>query len=143
MLSLLIEHNWTWEAEQHFHFTDAPLEVILPFLLMTIIFSSLFSLLIAFIIYKDALNKGNENALLWFIFVFFTTILGVIVYVIVNISQKSPTPNIFTPVKVYNGDSVYIQAFTPKINFCRKCGNKLDVDGRFCQDCGFEVRKKV
>lgn len=29
---------------------------------------------------------------------------------------------------------------TPVIRFCRRCGNQLDVDDRFCSVCGHQVR---
>lgn len=41
-----------------------------------------------------------------------------------------------------SGGEIVIENLTPKIAFCRKCGNKLMPDSAFCNMCGTKVFKK-
>jgi glucan phosphoethanolaminetransferase (alkaline phosphatase superfamily) len=48
----------------------------------------LIPLAIAFVVYKDAVKKGVDNPMLWAIIVFFTGLLGLLIYLLVARNKK-------------------------------------------------------
>lgn len=61
------------------------------------------------------------DAVLWLIIVLFSSIIGLIVYLIVR------KPEVTKGTKPY-----------PTAQYCKYCGNPLPSDARFCPKCGRE-----
>jgi len=75
-------------------------------------------LLILVFVYKDAESRGMNGAL-WAIIVFFLSLLGLLLYLIVRESPQQITP----PNR-------------PITRVCPKCGQVLNDETKFCPRCG-------
>ena len=74
-------------------------------------------LLILVFVYRDAESRGMNGAL-WAIIVFFLSLLGLLLYLIVRSPQQGTTLNrLITRV-------------------CPKCGQVLNEEAKFCPRCG-------
>jgi len=69
-------------------------------------------------VYRDAEYRGMNGAL-WAIIVFFLSIIGLLLYLIVR-GDKKP----FTPIN------------RPITRVCPKCGQVLNEEAKFCPRCG-------
>ena len=143
MLNILQQRDWN--VPENFHANGDSIGIFIFFALFMMLFGFLINFLIAYLVYNDARKKGDQNAVLWFIIVFFSTILGVILYLILSNSKKTPSPY-YRSAREFQGQTRYQASHGTatvgrQINYCKNCGSKLDSDGRFCQDCGFEVRR--
>ena len=67
-------------------------------------------------VYQDAQSR-NMNGALWAVIVFFLSVIGLILYLLV---RESPHP---PPAK-------------PITRVCPKCGQVLDEDAKYCPRCG-------
>jgi hypothetical protein len=104
------------------------------------------SLLLAFLVYKDAVNNQDPNPMMWAIIVLFTSLLGILLYVLFRSSSR-PTQKVSPPREYAGQDSTsdeapYISYNKRKIaekNFCKSCGSLLENDAKFCSVCGVDA----
>ncbi|MHA2364005.1 MAG: zinc-ribbon domain-containing protein [Candidatus Hodarchaeales archaeon] len=101
-----------------------------------------FQLLLAYLVYQDAMNKNISNPLLWSVLVFFTSFFGLIIYFLL-ISPSKPNPNMSSTVdpnfsKLKKPDSKNSSSFNEnqKIIYCKTCGTSIESDALFCSNCG-------
>lgn len=104
-------------------------------IIFVMLFMVFFSCVIAFLVYRDASNKGNSSASMWFIIVFFTSFFGVIIYLIYSDSQIKTSPNYDNPDQTSEASPKYNQMIE---NICDNCGSELEPGNRFCKNCGTE-----
>jgi len=104
------------------------------FMMGMMIFWLFINLLLAYLVYKDALSNNSPNALLWAIIVFFTSIIGVLAYVLIRGQQKQYVTN--PPQSTTSPNS---RAQTQIHRFCSTCGTQLDSNAKFCATCGAVV----
>ncbi|PVX24674.1 MAG: hypothetical protein CW691_06895 [Candidatus Bathyarchaeum sp.] len=89
-----------------------PVLYFLPFLWF------LLGILILVWVYRDAESR-NMNGALWAIIVFFLSVLGLILYLLVRTSPQ--------PASTLN---------RPITRVCPKCGQVLDEESKYCPRCG-------
>lgn len=120
-----------------------------------IVFALLISLLglafqavLGWLVYRDAEKRGDENALIWGLLVFFLSLLGLVIYIVFIMMDKdkkarqqrypqegyqsyqgTPQQPSFNPDKAQQGHALY----------CKNCGSPLPPDGQFCQSCGTKI----
>ena len=90
---------------------------IVPFLLVPLLWFVI-GLLILVFVYRDAESRGMNGAL-WAIIVFFLSLLGLLLYLIVRGSPQQDT--------ILN---------RPITRVCPKCGQVLNEEAKFCPRCG-------
>jgi RNA polymerase subunit RPABC4/transcription elongation factor Spt4 len=121
-------------------------------------FAGLFGLIALFIwvavvvwVYRDAKERGMEGAL-WALLVFFTHLLGFIIYLLVRsghpvLARKEPGPPSAAPGptgpacrscgKPTEKDHLYCHACGDRLkNVCPKCGKDTRSDWQICPYCG-------
>ena len=92
-------------------------------------------LLLAYVVYKDAISNNSPNALVWAIIVFFTSLLGILLYVLLRSPQNHYSTN---PPSSYSATTSQPQAQIH--SFCPSCGTQLDSSSKFCSTCGAVVK---
>jgi len=94
---------------------------VIEYLFLGILFIPLLWFLVALLIlvwaYQDAESRGMNGAL-WAIIIFFLSVLGLLLYLIVRSPQKDT--NIIRQVS----------------RVCPKCGQVLNEEAKFCPRCG-------
>lgn len=107
---------------------------------------------------KDAKARGMGSPIGWLILVFFTGIIGLIIYYFARPSgDKTPCPNCSNlrlssmmtcphcGNSKANTPSRPAEPYVPPAptlsgqKFCSACGAKIDADNAFCQECGKPV----
>ena len=91
-------------------------------MLVTWFFIPLFWFLVAILllvwVYRDAESRGMNGGL-WAVIVFFLSVLGLLLYLIVRESPQQGAP-----------------LNSPITRVCPKCGQVLDQEAKFCSRCG-------
>ena len=95
---------------------------IVIFIMIGVIVGLLIQLTLSIIVYNHASNNNDPNALLWAIVVFFTSVVGIIIYLLVQAYQQNQRQTATS---------------TPRI--CPKCGATLLGQEKYCQNCGTSV----
>ncbi|MHA1168211.1 MAG: zinc-ribbon domain-containing protein [Candidatus Hodarchaeales archaeon] len=103
---------------------------ILIFAIIITLVGLLFQLFLAVLIYRDANDNNDPNAFLWGVVVFFTGIIGIIVYLLV----KSRSP-----MKQYDPSREIPLRRTSATRFCPYCGTIVEKTSKFCMDCGAKL----
>ena len=93
-----------------------------------------FNLLLTNIVYRDAIKNNNPNAVLMSILVFFSGILGVVIYFVIRKPQDQYAATPSSKQSTINKQSQY------EHSFCSVCGSKTDNNSIFCQNCGATVQ---
>ncbi|MHA2105712.1 MAG: zinc-ribbon domain-containing protein, partial [Candidatus Hodarchaeales archaeon] len=102
----------------------------------------LFSIILAVWVYNDSTNLNMANASLWAVVVLFTSLLGVIIYVLskpvnpysiannrINTSVNQSSNKVATENKYSN----------TKYFYCSSCGTKNEFGSKFCENCGATI----
>ena len=104
------------------------------FMMGMMTFWFLIDLLLAYIVYNDSLNYNPSNALLWAVIVFFTSILGLLLYLLFRGPQKQYVTT--SPPSNTSSASNTTQFQNQNQKFCSSCGSQLDNNSKFCSTCG-------
>ncbi len=109
---------------------NGPFAFFSLFMILIMIFGLLFNLVLAIIVYKDAVKNNNQNAVLMGVLVFFTGIIGLVLYFLLKGSQNNYATSPFPTNPPTNNQSQY------RNSFCSICGTQLDGNTNFCPNCG-------
>jgi len=106
----------------------------IPLLLVTLAVP----IICAALVYSDAKKRGL-SAGLWALFVFFTTIIGVIVYLLARPSDVGLCGNCGAPLR--NGFVACPNCGARSAHTCPSCNRKMEAGWRVCPYCGTEAEK--
>jgi len=134
-ISLLLVANFASAAEEDYYYdwetTDDAWWAVLPFFSLGLICwvpMFIIWLVILVWVYKDAEKRGANGAL-WVIIVFFLSIIGLIIYLVVRPSgnQNQPTGGYAPPPAQSNASND---------RRCPNCGRGIPMDANVCPYCG-------
>lgn len=106
-----------------------------PILLTTLLIIWLIiNVFIAYFVYKDAKVKDSHNALIWAIVIFFTSVFGLLIYLII---RQTSGLQAFQPK--YDSSDFPNNNINTTNKFCPHCLTKVESDSKFCPNCGFSI----
>lgn len=100
----------------------------------------LLHLLLALWVWMDA-NQRGQNGFLWGLLVFFTSVVGLIVYLLLGANGAATTPPAASP----QGSPQTPPSPPPRppaAGSCRHCGARLDAGYQVCPYCGTPVQRR-
>jgi len=105
-----------------------------------------FNIILAYWVYQDSINKQEPNPMLWAIIVLFTSLVGLLFYLLFSSSskpaEKIPARNNVPEMTSKYDETAYVSFNKRKKelkNFCKSCGSLLEDEAKFCSVCGIEV----
>jgi ribosomal protein L40E/H+/Cl- antiporter ClcA len=119
--------------------SDAGFYVVVWLIMAFIIIGAvILNIYILYWVYKDA-NKRDMEGIVWLLVVFFLSLIGLFIYLLVRkplpSEEKEKPPEVVPP-------KVEIQPAQPKIEakkFCPMCGAELPAEAQFCSSCGSKI----
>ncbi len=99
---------------------------IVIFIMIGVILALLIQFTLSIIVYNHATNNNDPNALLWAIVVFFTSVIGILIYLLVTIHVQAELQK--------TKESTSSRAQTTRI--CPTCKAVIPMTDKFCQNCG-------
>ena len=121
------------------------------FFIIILAFGFLINFGLAYLIYRDAKSKNVDNPILWFVVVFFFTIPGIIIYLILGSNNQNRYSTNYANTYASNTSGASYsnsmnkasypqsQKGQTQTNYCKNCGSKVAYEDQFCNSCGSKI----